>query len=112
MYLHHSFTVPLSEMPKHKCKFTEDLTKKYTCFRNRIPGKLVSVANKGTLNTVARLKTTKHKKHIGGASISFKISNFFVQPDSKGVEVRTCCRRHFSVSLCVTSQHFQFNRLH
>jgi len=100
-------------MPERKCKFTEDLTKKYTCFRNRIPGKLVSVANKGTLDTVAYLGTTKHKKHIGGVSISFKITNFFVQPDSKGVEVHAaegtlafhCVKHHniFSSTDCTSN---------
>jgi len=105
MYSHHSFTAPLSEMPKRKWKFTEDLRKKYTCFRTRIPGKLVSVANKETLDIVASLETTKHKKHIGSVSISFKITNFFVQSDSKGDEVHTAegtlafhCVKHHNIS--------------
>jgi hypothetical protein len=92
-------------MPKRKCKLPEDLRKKYACFRNRIPGNLVSVANKETLDIVARLETTKHKKHIGSVSISFKVTNFFVQPHSKGDEVHTAegtlafhCVKHHNIS--------------
>jgi hypothetical protein len=61
MYSHHSFTVPLSETPKCKCKFTKDLRKQYMRFGNGIPGKLVSAANKGTLDTVVHLETTKNR---------------------------------------------------
>ena len=58
-----------------------------------------------TLNIVAHLVRTKHKKHIGGVSISFKITNFFVKPDSKGDEVHAAegtlafqCEKHHNIS--------------
>jgi hypothetical protein len=74
-------------MPNCKRKFTENLRKKYTCFLNRIPGKFVSVANKETSDRVPHLETRKNKNNIGCVSISFQITSFFVQPDTKGDEI-------------------------
>lgn len=88
----------LIKMPKRKCKFTDELKKRYSCFRNGRnefeaectvcnAGTYVSVTNKGSLDLEAHVGTSKHKQNVRGENSSSKISRFLVQPGSS-VEVR------------------------
>ena len=64
-------------MPKRKSQFTEELQKKYPCFKKRLDdfeaervvcgyGTFVSVANKGSLSLDMHAESTKYKKTIWG----------------------------------------------
>lgn len=78
-------------MPKRKCSFSEEMRKKYPCFR---PGRdtfeaectvckagtYVSVANKGSSNLRAHIETTKHKTAVRGETSSAKLTEYFVRP--------------------------------
>ena len=64
-------------MPKRKSEFTEEIQKKYPCFRKGRNdfeaecivcgyGTFISVANKGGLSLYMHVQSTKHKKAIRG----------------------------------------------
>ncbi|XP_043996833.1 uncharacterized protein LOC122844979 isoform X3 [Gambusia affinis] len=76
-------------MPKRKCTFTEELKKRFPCFRQgRDPyeaeclmckvGTYVSVANKGANDLQAHVNSAKHAKAARGESSSAKVTDFFV----------------------------------
>ena len=76
-------------MPKHKCKFTDELKKKYPRFRlgrdaseaecmTCRAGTYVSVANKGGSDLEAHVHSAKHKTAARGESSSSKVTDFFV----------------------------------
>lgn len=81
-------------MPKRKCKFTEDLKKKFPVFR---PGRdqweaLCTVCNAGTYVSVSsggardlkfHLDTEKHKKAVQGESSTPSIAEYFVKPGNE-----------------------------
>ena len=91
-------------MPKRKCNFTEDLRKKYPCFR---PGRdkweaectvckagtYVSVANKGANDLQAHIDTIKHKTAVQGESTSAKVTEYFVRR-GKGVDLVNAAAFH------------------
>ena len=71
------------------CKFTEELKKKFPCFRQgRDPyeaecltcksGTYVSVANKGANDLQVHVSSAKHTKAVRGESSSAKVTDFFV----------------------------------
>ncbi|XP_034393732.1 uncharacterized protein si:dkey-205h13.2 isoform X3 [Cyclopterus lumpus] len=75
-------------MPKRKCKFTDELEKKYSSFRlNRDAseaecmtcraGTYVSVAHKGGSDLEAHVHSAKHKTAARGESSSSKVTDFF-----------------------------------
>uniref|UniRef100_A0A8B9KYY9 DUF4371 domain-containing protein n=1 Tax=Astyanax mexicanus TaxID=7994 RepID=A0A8B9KYY9_ASTMX len=84
-------------MPKRKCTFTEELKKKFLCFRQgRDPyeaecltckaGTYVSVANKGANDLQVHVNSKKHAKAARGESSKAEVTDFFVtQSDSVAV---------------------------
>ena len=81
-------------MPKRKCKFTNELQEKYSCFRRGRddfegecmvckPGTYVSVANKGGLDLEAHVECEKHKTAVRGEASSTKLTQFFTKPGSE-----------------------------
>lgn len=81
-------------MPKQKCKFIDDLKKRFKCFtRGRDEreseclvcksGTYVSVANKGAADLTAHINSEKHKQSVQGESFSSKLTNYFVKSDGK-----------------------------
>ena len=78
-------------MPKRKCNFTDEMRKKYPCFRLGRDkweaectvckaGTYVSVANKGSNDLQAHIDTTKHKTAVRGETSSAKLTEYFVRP--------------------------------
>lgn len=78
------------KMPKRKCKFTDDLQRKFPCFRlGRDPceaecmtckaGTYVSVSNKGASDLEAHISSAKHKIAAKGESSSGKLTDYFVR---------------------------------
>ena len=83
-------------MPKRKCKFTDELKKKYPCFRlgrdaseaecmTCRAGTFVSVANKGGSDLEAHVHSAKHKTAARGESSSSKVTDFFVSKTDTSV---------------------------
>ena len=83
-------------MPKRKCKFTDELKKKYPCFRlgrdaseaecmTCRAGTYVSVANKGGSDLEAHVHSAKHKTAARGESSSSKVTDFFVSKTDTSV---------------------------
>ena len=81
-------------MPKRKTSFNNDLQEKYSAFRKGRDeyeaecmvccyGTYVSVKNKGVGDLEAHITTNKHKNALRGGESSSKISNFFIQDESK-----------------------------
>ena len=78
-------------MPKRKSQFTEELPKKYPCFRKGRDdfeaecivcgyGMFVSVANKSRLSLDMHVESTKNKKAIMGEISSAKVTYYFGKP--------------------------------
>src|SRR4029434_817537 len=76
-------------MPKRKCKFTDELPKKYPYFRlgrdaseaecmTCRAGTYVTVANKGGSDLEAHVHSAKHKTAARGESSLSKVTDFFV----------------------------------
>ena len=86
--------VCLKIMPKRKSQFTEEVQKKYPCFRKGLDdfeaecivcgyGTFVSVANKGRLSLDIHVESAKHKKVIRGETSSAKVIDFFCKSDTQ-----------------------------
>src|SRR4029434_8930752 len=76
-------------MPTRKRKFTDELKKKYPCFRlgrdaseaeciTCRAGTYVSVANKGVSDLEAHVNSAKHKTAASGESSSSEVADYFV----------------------------------
>ena len=81
-------------MPKRKSEFTEEIQKKYPCFRKGRNdfeaecivcgyGTFISVANKGGLSLDMHVQSTKHKKAIRGETSSAKVTDYFCKPGTQ-----------------------------
>ena len=81
-------------MPKRKSQFTEELQKKYFCFRKELDdfeaecivcgyGTFVSVANEGKLSLDMHVESTKHKRAIRGETLSTKATDYFCTPGTQ-----------------------------
>ena len=83
-------------MPTRKCKFTDELKKKYPCVRlgrdaseaecmSCRAGTYVSVANKGGSDLEAHVHSAKHNTAARGESSSSKVTDFFVSKTDTSV---------------------------
>ena len=81
-------------MAKRKCKFIDEMKKKYPCFRkNRNeweaeclvckPETFFLVSYKGVEDLKAHLSSDKHCKAVRGTFSSTKVTNYFVTTGSK-----------------------------
>ena len=75
----------------NKSQFTEELQKKYPCFKKGRDdfvakcivcdyGTFVSVANKGRLSLDMHVESTKYKKAIRRETLSAKVTDYFTKP--------------------------------